>query len=87
MSSAKLGTGISQYEITNIERLGFWLLAGDQEYFVPFDDYPAFQKATIQKIYNVKRLSPDQFHWPALDIDIELSALSEPHRFPLTYSP
>ena len=87
MSSVKPGSDISQYEITNIERLGFWLLVGDQEYFVPFEDYPAFQKATIQQIYNVKRLSPDQFHWPELDIDIELSALSEPHHFPLKYLP
>lgn len=87
MSSSTPGTDISYSEITNITKLGFWLLVDDQEFFVPFDDYPAFREATIAQIYAVRRLSPRQFYWPELDIDIELDALEQPDRYPLTFHP
>jgi len=60
---------------------GFWLLADEREYFVPFTDYPEFLKATVGQIYAVQR----QFYWPALDIDIELAALEQPERFSLMF--
>lgn len=68
-----------------IFRDGFWLLVDDREYFVPFDDYPAFRKATVGQIYLVERLSPSQFYWPELDIDLELEALENPERYPLLF--
>ena len=75
----------SYSEVTNITATGFWLLVDDKEYFVPFTDYPAFQKATIPQIYHVRRLDPAQLHWPELDVDIELEALEHPDRFPLIF--
>jgi hypothetical protein len=33
----------------------------------------------------MQRLSPDQFHWPDLDIDIELDALKTPEKYPLAW--
>jgi Protein of unknown function (DUF2442) len=81
-----LGTNISQLEaqITNIEQDGFWLLTPDGEYFVAFEDYPDFCNATVAQIHNFKSAS-DGFHWPDLDIDIELDALKHPERFPLKF--
>jgi hypothetical protein len=85
MSSEMPGVVTSYSEVTNISATGFWLLVDDKEYFVPFDDYPAFQKVTVAQIYAVQRLSPTQFHWPEPDIDIELEALEHPERFPLAF--
>lgn len=85
MSLEMPGVVTSDSEVTNISAVGFWLLVDDGEYFVPFDDYPAFQKATVVQIYTMQQLSPTQFYWPELDIDIELEALEHPERYPLTF--
>lgn len=79
------GANISLNEVTNISSSGFWLLVDDKEYFVPFNDYPEFKLARVEQIYNVKRIGPEAFYWEELDIDIELSALSEPDKYPLTF--
>ncbi len=77
--------GINTFsEVTNIEAFGFWLLAEDHEYFVPFSDYPVFKNATIEQILNLQCLAPGQYHWPDLDADIELEALQNPERYPLS---
>jgi hypothetical protein len=85
MSSGQPGTNISINEITNIEPLGFWVLVDDKEYFVPFADYPVFQGASIQQIFQMQRLSLTQLHWPELDADIELEALEQPEHYPLVF--
>jgi hypothetical protein len=71
---------------TIVAHLGFWLLADDQEYFVPFSDYPVFNRATVAQIYAIQRLGPRQFHWPQLDADIELDALEHRERYPLQFA-
>lgn len=70
--------------ITSIERDGFWLLTSEGEYFISFADYPDFQNATVAQIHNFKS-SYDGFHWPDLDIDIELDALKYPERYPKAF--
>jgi len=76
-----------EFEVTNVERAGFWLLVDDKEYFVGYHDYPVFEKASIEQIFNVRRIGPTQFNWPDLDADIELEALDYPENYPLTYRP
>ncbi len=81
------GTNISPLEtvqITSIERDGFWLLTEVGEFFVSFEDYPDFRSATLKQIFNFKPSNGD-FHWPDLDIDIEVEALQHPERFPLKF--
>ncbi|HRP70106.1 MAG TPA: DUF2442 domain-containing protein [Turneriella sp.] len=75
------GTSTLAFEITNIERYGFWILIDEREYFVSFDEYPIFKEATLQQILDVERPAPNQFHWPSLDADIELEALQNPKKF------
>lgn len=39
-------------EIQSISRRGTWIFVEDQEFFMPFDLYPWFQKAAIEQIYD-----------------------------------
>jgi len=87
MSSSPLGALASEVEVTNISPHGLWLLVDDREYFVPFADYPAFRDATVAQIHAVRRSSPKQLHWDALDVDIELEALEQPEHYPLLFRP
>ena len=82
---SKHGTGTSGSEVTAIGSEGFWLLVDDREYYVPFADYPAFKRATVEQVFSFQRMSLDQFHWPALDIDLDLDALAHPDRYPLVW--
>jgi hypothetical protein len=85
MTLSKNGVNTFHSEVTNISSSGFWLLVEDREYFVPFEDYPAFKKATVEQIYQFQQLNPEQFHWEELDIDIELNALKHPEQYLLKF--
>jgi hypothetical protein len=85
MTSNLPGIATSDSEVTSIGLRGFWLLVGDREYFVPFADYPAFLKASVDQIFTCKILSSSQLYWPALDVDIELDALEHPEQYPLIW--
>ncbi len=74
-----------QLEATSITAIGLWILNRNEEYFIPYADYPAFRQGTVDQIANVEQPAPDQFYWPDLDIDIEAAALDEPERFPLQF--
>jgi hypothetical protein len=85
MNLDQSGTVTSHSEVTGIGAKGFWLLVDDREYFIPFEEYPAFNTASVAQVFTVQRIGPDQFYWPDLDIEIELSALDHPEIFPLVY--
>jgi uncharacterized protein DUF2442 len=83
----KPGKNISvKAEIQNISNQGIWILVNDQEFFMPFSEFPWFLKATINEIYNLKVFHGRHLHWPELDIDIELETLKNPSAYPLKYS-
>ena len=83
--SKKLGENISIVEIQNISNHGLWVFVKDQEFFIPFEKYPWFKKATIDQIYDFQCYHDKHLHWSALDIDIEIDALKNPEMYPLTY--
>jgi Protein of unknown function (DUF2442) len=85
MNSSKNGISTFSSSVTNIEKFGFWMIIENREYFIAFKDYPHFNKATIEEIFDFKMTSKNQLHWKKLDIDIELEALEKPHLFPLIY--
>ena len=86
MTSSTLGASTLQVEVTNIDRFGFWLLVEDGEYFLLYEDFPWFRNATLDQILDVQLLHGDHLHWPALDVDLSLDALSQPEAFPLIYN-
>lgn len=77
---------LTKVEIQNISHHGIWVLVGQEEFFMPFVDYPWFLKATIEQIYNIELFHGHHLHWPALDVDIDVDALRHPELYPLKYS-
>ena len=74
-----------QIENGNIDQHGLWLLVEDKEYFLPYESFPWFQKATVGQILNVMLLHTEHLHWPDLDVDLSLDSLAQPESFPLIY--
>jgi len=73
----------SAAEATNISRHGFWLLLGDEELLLPFEQFPWFRSATVAQITEVERPSPGHLYWPSLDVDLSVESIRNPESFPL----
>jgi hypothetical protein len=85
MNSLQNGIYTSEFSVTTITEIGFWVLIEEKEYFVPFRDYPAFKDASVNQILNFTFTPPSQLCWESLDMDIELQALSSPEDFSLVF--
>ena len=77
------GTSTFPVEVTNVSRYGLWLLVGDEELFLPFEHFPWFRDASIEKISVVERHTADHLFWPLLDIDLSVESIRTPNAFPL----
>jgi Protein of unknown function (DUF2442) len=77
------GTSTFPIEVTNVSRHGLWLLVGDEELFLPFEHFPWFRDASIEKISVVERQTADHLYWPLLDIDLSIESIRNPAAFPL----
>ena len=77
------GPAPSAPEVTNISRHGFWLLLGDEELLLPFEQFPWFRSATVEQITQVERLSPDHLYWPNLDVDLSVASIRHPEALPV----
>ena len=83
MNLSTLGKNTSPVEITHVSSHGIWLLAGSQELFMSYADFPWFKDVAVGKIINVEEPTPGHFYWPELDIDLTVDIISHPERFPL----
>ncbi|MDZ4701076.1 MAG: DUF2442 domain-containing protein [Rhodothermales bacterium] len=83
MKFEERGINTSVVEVTNVSAHGFWLLIGEEELFLPFEQFPWFKEATISQITGVDLVSSNHLFWPALDVDLSLEAIRHPERFPL----
>jgi hypothetical protein len=83
MKSAQRGRNTSAVEVTNISPHGFWLLIGERERFVSFQEFPWFREATIAGVTHVELPSAHHLYWPGLDIDLAVESLDHPERYPL----
>jgi Protein of unknown function (DUF2442) len=79
------GINISTVEVTNISAHGFWILLNENEYFLAYSNFPWFKKATIDEICNVHLLNEHHLFWEKMDIDLELSSITNPESYPLIY--
>src|SRR2546425_2658001 len=83
MKSETLGTGTSEAEVTQISKHGIWLLIGEKEHFLSFENFPWFKDASVSAIHNVEVLNEDHLYWPDLDVDLAVESIEHPERFPL----
>lgn len=83
MSSKPFGKTSSGVEVTNVSSHGVWLLAGDKELFMSYEDFPWFRDAPIGKVLKVEESAPGHFYWPELDVDVGIETIEHPERFPL----
>lgn len=80
------GTHISQVEVTQVSKHGFWLLLADEELFLPFADFPWFRNATIEQLCEIEWPTDNHLFWPSLDIDLAVESIRNPSAFPLVAS-
>jgi hypothetical protein len=83
MRSARPGKRTSIVEVIKVSPKGVWLLIDREELFASYRDFPWFRDATIDQIRQVKRPSPSDLHWSALDVDVVVESLRHPRRDPL----
>jgi hypothetical protein len=69
--------------VTHVSKHCFWLLLGDEELAVPYNDFPWFKKASIEQLSDVQRPTEDHLYWPQLDIDLAVESIRQPECFPL----
>lgn len=86
MSLSVRGDNTSSVEVTNISGHGLWMIIGEKEYFLSYDDFPWFRDQPVSKICNVEEPSKGHFYWPALDIDLGIASIESPEKFPLKAS-
>ena len=77
------GHATSAAEVSHVSRHGFWLLLGDEELLVRFEDFPWFRHATIDALTQVERPTEDHLYWPQLDVDLSVGSIRNPAAFPL----
>lgn len=70
-------------EVRHISAHGLWLLAGEAEMFMAFEEFPWFKDAPVAKILNVEEPSPGHYYWPDLDVDLSAQIIANPGGFPL----
>ena len=83
MKSEIAGKNTLEVEVTNISVHGFWLLLGEKEYFLPFNEFPWFKNARISEISDVAVLNNKHLYWEKLDIDLTLNMIQNPQQYPL----
>ena len=83
MSFEPLGISTSQVEVTGISPHGVWLLAGEEEVLLSYEDFPWFKDVSVREILNVQEPISGHFYWPDLDLDLGMETIRHPDRFPL----
>lgn len=79
------GERTSVSEVTNIDKMGFWLFDGTSEHYLSFSDFPWFLNASIKAITTVEEEFPGHFFWPDLDVDLTMDMIDNPDAYPLKY--
>ena len=80
------GTIISEknnVEVTFISKNGLILLVGDKEYYLPYGKFPWFKTAAVADVFDVQMKGRNRIRWEALDVDLNLSIITNPDAYPL----
>ena len=83
MKSENTGTATLAAEVLNVSPHGFWLLLGEREFFLGYEDFPWFRRATMEDLFEVELHHGNHLFWPHLDVDLDLDRIEHPERYPL----
>lgn len=83
MKLKSVGKNTLEAEVTQIDMQGIWMLIGDKESFLSFQNFPWFRNATVAAIQKVEILNGRLLRWPDLDVDLAVESIEHPERFPL----
>jgi hypothetical protein len=83
MKSDNIGTGTLAAEILNISPHGVWMMVREKEYFLDFDHFPWFRRASLAQVFSVQLLHEHHLYWPELDVDLDLDRIEHPENYPL----
>ena len=86
MKSRTLGKNISTVEATRIAKDGLFLQVGNDQYFLPYEEFPWFKTAKESSVLKVRLLNANHLRWPELDVDLELDCIRNPDKYPLMHS-
>jgi len=83
IASAQPGISTSEAEVTHISKHGIWLLLGERELFMSFEQFPWFRNASLAAVQDVQWPQVHHLYWPQLDIDLAVESIERPEQFPL----
>ncbi len=83
MKSERIGTNTLGTEVLNVSPHGFWLMVAEREYFLGFDHFPWFRRATVEQLFAVQLLHEEHLYWPELEVDLDLDRIEHPEKYPL----
>jgi hypothetical protein len=85
VKSVRRGKTTSAAEVVHISSHGFWLFFEplQRELFLPFSAFPWFADATIRQLSTIEVERDHVVRWPELDVDLDVSRIEEPERYPL----
>ena len=89
-----MSKGISAHESREMQRIierrkeeianaGLWLAWRDTELYLDHDRFPWFRRASVDQVFNVIEERDGHFHWPDLDVDLDVRRIQHPERYPL----
>ena len=58
MNSEQLGKIASDVEVTNISTHGIWLLVGEREFLLSYEDFPWFKEFRLGAFFKLNSLRP-----------------------------
>ncbi len=85
MKSLARGIRTSSVEVVSVSPHGIWLSVRGKEYFLPYEEFPWFQNARLSEIHRVQLIHGRFLRWDALDVELALTSLEHPERYPLKY--
>ncbi len=77
------GVSTSRVEVVQLTPVGLWLAWRDTELYLDHDLFPWFRQASVAQVFNVIEERDGHFHWPDLDVDLDIDRIQHPERYPL----
>ena len=82
MRSSKPGRSTS-VELVRVRSRGIVIRVDERELTLPFVSFPWFREAPSAQLARIERVDADHIRWPDLDVDLTLSSIEHPERYPL----